>query len=101
MLTAVEMPETDTGVELDVVVPSPSWPSVFLPQHFADPSVSTAHEWKSPKARLVTVAIPETSTGVEPLQKLEEVLPPRPRRPSDPDPQHFADPSVSTAQEWE
>ena len=38
---------------------------------------------------------------MEPLQKLEEVLPPRPRRPSDPDPQHFADPSVSTAQEWE
>ncbi len=44
MLTAVEMPETDTGVELDVVVPSPSWPSEFLPQHFADPSFSTAQE---------------------------------------------------------
>ena len=37
-------PNTLTGVVRWVVVPSPSWPKLFLPQHFTLPSVSTAHE---------------------------------------------------------
>jgi hypothetical protein len=44
MLVAVVMPDTSTGVDLEVVVPSPSWPMLLLPQHFTVPSVSRAHE---------------------------------------------------------
>jgi len=36
---------TDTGVELEVWLPSPSCPLSLLPQHFANSSVSRAHEW--------------------------------------------------------
>jgi hypothetical protein len=58
---------TSTGVELSVLVPSPSWPLKFLPQHFIAPPVSRAHEWSPAwpfRARLVAVEIPDTSTAV-------------------------------------
>ena len=47
-----------------VVVPSPSWPAKFHPQHFTVPSVSRAHECEAARARLVAVVMPVTSTGV-------------------------------------
>ena len=55
---------TSTGVVRSVVVPSPSSPALLSPQHFAVPSVSTAHEWSYPRTTLVAVVMPETSTGV-------------------------------------
>ena len=36
-------PETATGVEELVVVPLPSWPKLFRPQHLTVPSVISAH----------------------------------------------------------
>ena len=57
-------PETSTGVVLSVVVPSPSRPMPFKPQHFTVPPVSRAHECPEPRAMLVAVVIPETETGV-------------------------------------
>ena len=36
---------TDTGIELEVWLPSPSCPLSLLPQHLANSSVSRAHEW--------------------------------------------------------
>jgi hypothetical protein len=47
-----------------VVVPSPSAPLPLLPQHFIVPSASTAHEWEAPRAMLVAVVMPATSTGM-------------------------------------
>jgi len=35
--------DTLTGVVRRVVVPSPSWPKLLSPQHFAAPVVSLAH----------------------------------------------------------
>ena len=37
--------DTSTGVERSVVVPSPSRPSLFQPQHLTAPPVSRAHVW--------------------------------------------------------
>ena len=56
-------PETSTGVVRSLVVPSPSSPYSFRPQHFTLPSVSTAHEWSPPRAMLVAFVIFKTSTG--------------------------------------
>ena len=64
MLVAVVIPDTSTGEVRSVVVPSPSWPYTFLPQHITLPSVSRAHEWKAPRAMLVAVVMPATSTGI-------------------------------------
>jgi hypothetical protein len=36
-------PLTSTGVVRLVVPPSPSWPKMFQPQHFAPPAVVSAH----------------------------------------------------------
>ena len=66
MLVGFVMPDTSTGVVRSVVVPSPSWPWLFLPQHFTVPSVSRANECQRPRAMLVAVVMPDTSTGVEP-----------------------------------
>src|SRR3989454_220205 len=41
--TAPVIPPTRTGVDELVVVPSPSWPSWFRPQHCAVPSPNSAH----------------------------------------------------------
>ena len=47
-----------------MLVPSPSWPSMFQPQHLIAPPVSRAHELAVPGAMLVAVDIPDTSTGM-------------------------------------
>ncbi|MFO0755352.1 MAG: hypothetical protein U0359_02605 [Byssovorax sp.] len=57
------MPVTATGVVRWVVVPSPSWPLVFSPQHFTVPPWMSAHAKASPVATLVTLLRPETSVG--------------------------------------
>jgi hypothetical protein len=98
MLVAVVMPDTSTGVvvkEEGVLVPSPSLPWSFLPQHFIVPSVSKAHEWEVPRATLVAVVMPDTATGVE-----LSVVVPSPSEPFPLLPQHFIVPSVSRAHEW-
>ena len=33
------------------LLPSPSWPSVFIPQHITPPRLSSAHVWWSPAAK--------------------------------------------------
>src|SRR5438093_8244302 len=48
--TPLERPVTSTGVELGVVVPSPSSPTRLFPQHLAPPAVVTAHVWRQPRA---------------------------------------------------
>ena len=78
-----------------VVVPSPSWPLPLLPQHFIVPSVSRAHEWEPPRAMLVVVVMPDTSTGV-----VLSVVVLSPSWPMLFLPQHFIVPSVSRAHEW-
>ena len=62
-----DKPDTTTGVVRVVVVPSPSWPSLLLPQHLAVPSISDAHEKKYPAAIPATPVRPVTATGVERL----------------------------------
>jgi hypothetical protein len=41
--TPLSSPLTATGVNRLVVVPSPSWPEEFEPQHFTPPPVVSAH----------------------------------------------------------
>jgi hypothetical protein len=38
-------PTTSTGSKRSVVVPSPSWPAPFSPQHFTPPAEVNAQEW--------------------------------------------------------
>lgn len=66
------VPHTVTGVSLVVVVPSPSWPQAFWPQHFVTPERVVAHEWKLPAVTEVTpVSNPVAVTGV----RLQVVVP--------------------------
>ena len=44
-LTAERKPETPTGVSLCVVVPSPSWPFPFSPQHFRMLELKSVQVW--------------------------------------------------------
>src|SRR5262245_55624053 len=53
------------GSGLPVVVPSPSWPEVFEPQHFTLPFVPPPQVWSLPALRLLKSARPvPTATGV-------------------------------------
>src|SRR3990172_4144430 len=69
-------PDTSTGSRLSVVVPSPSWPWLFPPQHFTPPSVVTTHVLKLPTAIAATSPSSTTaSTGVVlGVEKLATVL---------------------------
>src|SRR5689334_14133513 len=63
--TPLVKPLTLTGVVWSVVVPSPSWPYLFHPQHLTPPSRVTTQVWAYPAARAVTPLVsPCTSTGV-------------------------------------
>ena len=64
-LVALVMPTTDTGVELLVVVPSPSCPYQLMPQHCTVPFIRTAHAWPMPAEMLVAVEMLNTGTGVD------------------------------------
>jgi hypothetical protein len=94
MLVAVVMPNSKVGVLwTEKPLPTPSSPSLFLPQHITLLSVSITHERNAPRATLV--AQPNTSTGVlwtdKPL--------PTPSSPSLFLPQHITLLSVSIAHE--
>ncbi len=54
----------------------PSSPLLFEPQHFTVPSVKRAHEWEYPRAMLVAVVMPDTSTEL-----VVEAVVPSPRLP--------------------
>ena len=63
--TPLVSPETSTGTSDSVVVPLPSWPTSFRPQHFTPPAVVSAQAWLV-LAEIATTPLvsPETSTGV-------------------------------------
>src|SRR5256885_17127904 len=71
MATAVVMPLTVTGVGLTVVglpgtgslVPLPSWPKSFSPQHCTVPLARSAQVWKQPAVTAMAGVIPVTGTG--------------------------------------
>lgn len=71
-----EMPVTVTGVRRLVVVPSPSWPLKFHPQHLTVPLVSTAHVWVPPVEISTMLVSPLTVIGTS-----ASVSVPSPRRP--------------------
>jgi hypothetical protein len=56
-------PDTATGVNRFVVVPSPNSPKLLRPQHFTDPPDNSAHEWYWPVVTAVASVIPDTATG--------------------------------------
>ena len=59
-------PTTVSGDELLTLVPSPSWPSSFEPQHFsADPDMA-AQVWFHPNATAVT-PLPSSGTYTDTL----------------------------------
>lgn len=93
-LTApLDKPITSAGLDLFVVVPSPSWPVLLLPQHLTAPVFVTAHVRAYPNATLTTpVDNPTTSTGVSRL-----VVVPSPSCPRLLDPQHLTPPAVVSA----
>jgi hypothetical protein len=62
---AFVIPLTAAGVGLFVVVPLPSWPELFQPQHLTVPPMRRAQLWYSPAVIAVAVVIPLTATGVE------------------------------------
>jgi hypothetical protein len=96
--TAVLRPLTTTGVDVLVVVPFPSWPKAFAPQHLAVPFPNNAHEWLPPAltaTALVPALRPLTSTGVDAF-----VVVLLPNWPEPLSPQHLAVPSANNAHEW-
>ena len=78
-----------------VLVPSPSSPKLFPPQHFTAPPVS-AHVSSPPAAIAITPeSRPVTLTAV-----VEDVVVPSPSWPRSLRPQHFTAPPVVNAQVW-
>ena len=43
-------PGTSTGLYRSPVLPMPSWPRSFIPQHFTVPPVTMTHVWACPMA---------------------------------------------------
>ncbi len=90
-LTPLDSEATFDGVGRSVSVLSPSWPSLFRPQHFTPPPLVSAQLWKAPA---LTVAMPlprpVTATG-SPWSKVDPL-------PSCPDafrPQQYAAPAMT------
>src|SRR5947209_7930476 len=92
--TPLASPETSTGVERSVCVPSPSWRKELAPQHLAPPALVSAQVLLAPAAMAETpLASPETSTGVERLVSV-----PSPSWPQPLSPQHLPPPALVSAQ---
>src|SRR3990172_3409111 len=92
--TLLPRPTTSTGVARCVVVPSPSWPSKFRPQHFTPPPAVRAHVWSLPAAICATpLPRPTTPTGV-----VRCAVVPSPSWPYSLYPQHFTPPAFVSAQ---
>src|SRR6185312_4876191 len=62
--TPIVRPLTCTGDLLSVVVPLPSSPKLFQPQHCTSPLSSRAHVYASPTAICTALVSPATLTGV-------------------------------------
>lgn len=77
------------------MVPSPSLPSAFRPQHRAVPPPFTAQLWSVPAESEVTPVRPGTATG----DSLVAVVP-SPSWPNPFAPQHTTVPFATTAQPW-
>ncbi len=92
---AVVMPATATGVALSVVVPSPSWPDVSVPQQRTVWSASRAHEESLPALTETAVVMPTTATGVEAAACV-----PSPSFPALFEPQQATVPSSRRPQAW-
>src|SRR3989442_6792136 len=103
MATAVAVVAAVTGVGVAVggvevagsVVPLPSWPKSFSPQHRTVPSARSAQVWKPPAVTAMAVVIPVTRTGVT---ELNEVVAGAPSWPGSFRPQHSSVPSGNRAQ---
>src|SRR3989449_5847636 len=86
---------SDPGAQVDglAVVPLPSWPSTFSPQHRIVPSPRSAHACPYPLATATAPVSPLTATGDG--AKVPKV--PSPRCPDSPSPQHLTVPSPRSA----
>src|SRR5690348_8134351 len=82
-------------MRLSLVVPSPSWPASFLPQHQTAPVMSSAHEKLSPAVTCFAPVTPVTCTGT-----LLSITVPTPSSPLRFAPQHHTVPSFLTAHVW-
>src|SRR5207253_1458617 len=90
------MSTTELGAGVSIVVPLPSSPYVFIPQHFTKPPRRTTQLSLLPAATApVAVVVPLTIAGANLL-----VVVPSPICPSLLYPQHRAVPSWRTAQLW-
>src|SRR5262245_7092374 len=67
---------TVTGVNESMVVPLPSWPPEFHPQHFTVAPSRAAHAWNHPRPRAAAPVRPVTATGVD-----ESMVVPSPNSP--------------------
>src|SRR5438093_1509212 len=92
--TPLASPETSTGVERLVCVPSPSWRKELAPQHLTPPALVSA-QVRYPAAAMAEtpLARPTTSTGIERL-----VAVPSPSWPQPLSPQHLTPPALVSAQ---
>ncbi len=63
-------PATSAGLYLFSVLPMPSWPALFKPQHLTPPPVTIAHVLISPEA-MATAEIPEKGEGSIPYDQLQ------------------------------
>src|SRR5690606_33047667 len=89
-------PATVTGSGRMMVLPSPSWPDAFAPQHFTAPPAATAQLWNAPVLRAVTpLSSPGTAMGVERNQGSLSPSCPLPLLP-----QHCTPPASVRAQLW-
>src|SRR5207244_2492391 len=95
-VTLLARPRTSTGVLLLVVVPLPSWPPSFQPQHLTCPAVVSAQVCCPPAAIATTPLVrPDTSTGL-----LLSVVVPSPSWPLSLAPQHLTPPAPVTTHVW-
>src|SRR5438094_10599196 len=56
-------PETSTGVNRALVVPSPSSPSWLYPQHLTPPALVSAQVWEPPAAAMAVTPLVRPDTG--------------------------------------
>jgi hypothetical protein len=101
--TSTGNPTTGAGVGRLIVVPSPSWPVLLLPQQATVPARDTAHVWgavsmakdvlRIPVSIIETSARPDTGTGVG-----RSTVVPSPSWPPRFAPQHTAPRAAVTAQ---
>jgi hypothetical protein len=53
------------GLRVSLVLPIPSWPLLFEPQHITVPSFNTVHVWNPPAERLVAMAPGQEYTQIK------------------------------------